>query len=446
MKQAKTMDAKLIQSYIDAFSNNADLEAMRIALSGADIMEAAYDNTYAGNMPYVFSIDIPTLPPTNQGSSGRCWLFSALHVMREHTAKKYNLDAFEFSENYLSFWDKFEKINYFLESIIATAGLPLTDRTVMWILDNGIVDGGQWDMMVNLVKKYGLVPMSAMNETHQSSNTRIMNLLLNSRMRACAAELRSMIADGEDVALRKEEMMGEFYTALCLCFGQPPQTFDFAFTDKNKAFTIDRGLTPQRFFEKYVAFPLDDYVSIISAPTADKPYEKSYTVDYINNVVGGRPVQYLNVDMDTYKNLVLKQLQDGEVVWFGSDVSKFGNRNTGIWDMGALRYDALLHMEFSLSKEDALDYRDSAMNHAMVITGVNLDEEGVPDRYKIQNSWGPDKADKGYYMMGAAWFDRYVYQAAVHKKYFTEAQLDAYKDTPKHLDPWDPMGTLALCK
>ncbi len=443
MKNAKGMDGKLIKRFRAEYAQNPANEALRIALSGSALAEAAYDDNAAARTDYTFAIDIKTMEPTNQRSSGRCWLFSALHVLRERVAIKCNLKSFELSENYLAFWDKFEKINYFLESVIDLADRPADDRTLQHILNGALNDGGQWDMMVSLVKKYGVVPIAAMSETHSSGNTRTILSMLNLKMRMFAAELKELAQKGEDVRARKEEMMEEIFRALVLVFGLPPETIDFEYVDGDEVYHVDRDLTPLAFYEKYVGLDFEDYVSLINAPTADKPYYQTYTVKYLGNVVGGRPIKYLNVPMEELKELILNQLKDGEVVWFGSDVSKFGNRESGLWDLGAHGYGKLFQMDFDMSKEQALDYRDSAMNHAMVITGVNFGKDGQPDRWKIQNSWGTEKAHKGYYVMGGPWFDRYVYQAVIHKKYLGKELLRALEGDMKELEPWDPMGTLA---
>lgn len=299
-------------------------------------------------------------------------------------------------------------------------------------------------MFVNLVEKYGVVPKSAMEETYQSSNTRDMNALLNSRLRLCAAKLRETVQNGGDAQAEKKEMMSDIYSFLCMCFGKPPKTFDFEYVDKDKKYHVVRNLTPKTFYEEYVGLKLrEDYVSIINSPTEDKPFGKSYTVDYLGNVAEGAPVRYYNLPMDTLKSLIIRQLSDGEVVWFGSDVGKYGERDMGLWCTECYDFEGTYGMQFDMAKGAGLDYRESAMNHAMVITGVDLDEEGNARKWKIQNSWSDEHGDKGYYLMSADWFDRYVYQAVINKKYLTKEQLEEAAGEPVHLNPWDPMGTLA---
>lgn len=438
------ISANLRAEYSGRYAASSLFRAMGNALSRQSVDDAAFCPKGRNAAQFRFSIDVPALPATNQKKSGRCWIFSALNTLREVTAKKLSLTEFEFSQNYLAFWDKFEKSNYFLESVIALADRPVDDRLLQYVLSTAVGDGGQWDMFVNLVVKYGLVPKSAMEETFQSSNTAAMNKLLNSKLRRGAGLLRAEIARGGDARALKRELMGEIYALLRMCFGEPPESFDFEYVDDKKKFHADRGLTPQEFYAKYVGLDLqNDFVSLINSPTADKPFYRTVTIDWLGNVAEGRPVRYLNIPMDEMKDLIVAQLRDGRPVWFGSDVSKKGERAMGFWSDACFDYDGTLGMEFGISKGDSLDLRDSAMNHAMVITGVNIAPDGSPNRWKIQNSWGDQSGSKGFYLMDAGWFDRYVFQAVVDKKYLTAKQLAALAAEPLHFAPWDPMGTLA---
>lgn len=435
----------MLAEYSKSYNGNTQMQAMANALAKNDINAVTFDNRTLSRMQQKFSLEIETMKATNQKSSGRCWLFAGLNVLREIVSKKYNLEYFEFSQNYAAFWDKFEKINYFLESIAATAGDAVDSRLVHWILQTGIQDGGQWDMFVNLIEKYGVAPKESMPETHQSSNTGTMNRILNTKLRKDAAILRAMIgrgASGPEVKSARKAMLNAYYSFLCACFGEPPAEFEWEARDKDKKFIRFEKLTPEKFRDEYVGFLFDDYVSVINSPTADKPFGKTFTVRFLGNVVGGRDVVYLNTDIATMKKLALSQLRDGEVVWFGSDVGKYGDRDSGIWDSLSLDYNKAFGMDFSITKQERLDYRDSAMNHAMVITGVNLHGEAA-DRWKIENSWGEEKGEKGYYMMSDAWFDEYVYQVVINKKHLPGELLSALKEKPMELQPWDPMGSLA---
>ena len=434
----------LIEKFRDHTENSAFDRAMTNALTKHNVKDVAFTNRGLEEAQFAFSVNVPTMEVTNQKQSGRCWIFAALNLFREEIAEKCNIEKFELSQNYIAFWDKFEKINFFYESMIELADRPLTDRLVIYLLDSGIGDGGQWNMLVNLVEKYGLVPKAAMQETFQSSHTRDMNRLINTLLRKGALDLRKAYSEGSDVMQVKEKYLLDAYRLLSMCFGVPPKSFDFEYTDKDDAYHIDRGLTPIEFAGKYTSLNLrSDYVGIINSPTEDKPFYQQITIDYLGNVAGAPPVTYLNLPMEELKDLIVRQLQDGKPVWFGSDVGSMGERSMGIWSDKIYDFDGTLGIDFSMTKEERLNIRESAMNHAMVITGVNLDENGVPNRWKIENSWSDQNGEKGYYVMNAGWFDKFVYQAVIEKSYLDEKQLEALQTEPMHFMPWDPMGTLA---
>ena len=436
-------DAQL-SAWNESFQNDQRYQLAALALSKANMADVAFVPAAANDLRQKFSVNIKTLEAANQKSSGRCWIFAATNVLRERIAKACNLEKFELSQSYLAFWDKFERANYFLESILETADLPTTDRTVAHILNTGVHDGGQWDMFANIVRKYGLVPKDAYDETFQSSNTAMVNRILNQNLKACAIRLRKLAAENaSEVAIQgqKNAMLAKVYQYLASCYGEPPKAFDFEYVDKDDVYHLEPGYTPQSFAEQYVGDLLENVVSVIHAPTADKPYHKTFTIRLLGNIVGGKPVVHLNLELEELKNAIIAQLQAGKVVWFGSDVSNYGDRERGFWDDRSYNFELLTGLDLDIGKADGLDYNFSAMNHAMVITGVNL-VDGKPNRWKIENSWGDDRGAKGYFACSDSWFDKFVYQAAIEKEYlgdlakFTEAE-------PIVLEPWDPMGTLA---
>jgi len=392
---------------------------------------------------FKFSNEIKTLPVTYQKQSGRCWIFAGLNLLREIIASKYDLKDFELSQNYTAFYDKLEKINYFIEIMDDFLEVDQDDRTLQHILKTGIQDGGQWDMFVSLIEKYGVVPKESMVETSSSSSTAFMNKLINVKLRLYAADARRLKHAGKesDIPNLKSKTLNELYTFLTTNFGVPPKTFDFEYVAKDE-YHIIKNLNPQLFYKEHVGDILKDYVSIIHAPTKDKPYMKTYSVAYLGNVIGGRDIKYLNLEMKDLKGLVLKQLLNKELVWFGADVSRYGDKVSGVWDDESYDFENMLEMNLFMTKEDELDYSQGSMNHAMVITAVNMSDE-KPNRWKIENSWGDANGQKGYYLASDTWFDRYVYQAVIHQKYLTEEMRKAWKKDPKILKPWDPMGSLA---
>ncbi len=433
-----------IKGWSQAFRNCPERQVAALALSKTAINDVTFVPKAAFAMRQKFSIDIPTLEVTDQQASGRCWLFAATNLLREKIAKELNLENIELSQSYLAFWDKFERANFFFDSILDTADRPTDDRYVSFILNTGVHDGGQWDMFANIVEKYGVVPKDAFGETYQSCHTNGMNHILNRNLKACAAKLRRLVASKatcEEIQREKAGMLSAIYGYLCACYGEPPETFTFEYVDKDKAYHVENDLTPKGFYEKYVGDALQNVVSIINAPTEDKPFHKVYTVELLGNVAGGRAVRHLNLDITEFKAAILSQLQAGKVVWFGSDVGKYGERQSGVWDDQSYNAELLTGLDLTLSKADSLDYGFSAMNHAMVITGVNL-EGGKPTRWKIENSWGDKNGAKGYYICSDSWFDQYVYQAAIEREYLGNLAPLADQGAIA-LKPWDPMGTLA---
>ncbi|MBQ3272441.1 MAG: C1 family peptidase [Solobacterium sp.] len=444
MKKMSAVSAADLDRMKKAYLQNEKARVVRNALTTNDIASISRVLEASAASPNMFSIDIKTMPVTNQMQSGRCWIFSALNVLREMMAKKYHIDKFEFSQNYIAFYDKLEKVNFFMEAVLQEIDTPMNNEVMRWLLETAVGDGGQWDMFVSLVKKYGLCPKTAMPETYQSSHTRAMNGILNGRVRKFAADVKKAHAAGDDKAVAglKKECLQECYGLICDCFGLPPEKFTFEYCDSRKKYHAFFDVTPAELYEKYLQVDLDDYVGFIHAPTADKPYHQMYTVRYLGNVVSGNPISFLNLPLDEFKELILKQLRAGEPVWFGCDCGKDGNRETGLWDDGQFDYEHTLDMHLQMSKEDMLDTRHSAMNHAMVFTGVNLVDD-KPNRWKIENSWGEKVANDGYYICTDTWFDKYVYEAVVNRKYLSREHKKVLKQKPTVLDPWDPFGSLA---
>ena len=433
----------LLDRFSEAF-NAEPINAVRKHAVMKNGLDAAAENMQETvDNPLIFSIELKdTGDITNQKSSGRCWLFAALNTMRYEIIHKLNLETFELSQNYQMFWDKMERANYWLSSVIRTASEPLEGRLVAYLLTDPMGDGGQWDMYAALADKYGCVPKYMMPETYHSSNTARMDKLLTLKLREDAKLIREAYAAGKDPETLREDMLREIYNMLVICLGEPPRVFDFEYRDKDGNFTRDAGLTPKAFFDKYVGLCLDDYISIINAPTADKPYGKTYTVSFLGNVEGGRSVKYLNLPSDELKQLAIAQLKDGKPVWFGSDVGQMLMRGQGLMGMRTLDYEGVTGVKFGMDKAARLDYHESLMTHAMVFQGVNL-VDGKPNRWKVENSWGEDSGQKGWYLCTDEWFDEYAYQVVVNKKYLSEEQLRAFEQEPIALKPWDPMGSLA---
>ena len=435
----------MLKKFEKDFYAKPERELFKNAIIQNGIRNVAINFKSKIKMQYTFSDEIEVGEHiTNQKSSGRCWLFAGLNLFRHKISDRYKIKDFELSQSYQMFWDKLEKANYFLENIIETKEAGIRDRLIMWLLESPLQDGGQWDMFVNLVKKYGVVPKTIMPETYHSSNSYIMNKILTLKLREYAATLRSLPKkDAKNINKKKDEMLAEFYKLLVHFLGEPPKNFDFEYRDDKKNFHRDANITPQRFFEKYVDINLDDYISVINAPTADKPFNKTYTVKYLGNMVGGRDILYLNVDIEKMKEFAMLQLVDKEPVWFGCDVGQMSDKDTGIMDMELYIYFDVLDTKLSLTKAQRLDYGDSRLTHAMVFTAVNI-VDGKPNRWKVENSWSEKAGNKGFYVMSSEWFEQFNYQIVVNKRYLTSELREVLKQKPIELEPWDPMGALAL--
>lgn len=428
------------------FQDNSKLRAVENAVTHNGLLKSLETRQSQVENDHVFSIDLTKDKVANQKASGRCWMFAALNTFRHKLISDLNLDNFELSQAHTFFWDKYEKSNWFLEQVIATADQELGSRKVKFLLDVPQQDGGQWDMVVALFEKYGVVPKSAYPESVSSSNSRELNQYLNKLLRQDAQILREAVAAGvgaEGIRAQKEALLQEIFNFLAVNLGLPPRTFDFAYRDKDNNYHSDKNITPQEFFKKYVGLNLSDYVSVINAPTADKPYGKSYTIDMLGNVVGSRAVRYLNLDMTRFKELAIAQMQAGETVWFGSDVGQISDRQKGILATNVYDFDTAMNISFTQDKAGRLDYSESLMTHAMVLTGVDLAENGEPLKWKVENSWGEKVGDKGYFVASDAWMDEFTYQIVVRKEFLTDEELAAYEAEPTVLAPWDPMGALA---
>lgn len=429
-----------------AYEANPKFAAMENAISHNGLLASLEKRSAAVENTPVFSLDLTKDKVSDQKASGRCWMFAALNTFRHKMIAGFQLEDFELSQAHTFFWDKYEKSNWFLEQVIATADQELTSRKVKFLLDTPQQDGGQWDMVVSLFEKYGVVPKSVYPESISSSNSRELNQILNKLLRQDAQILRELMAEGansSELQAKKEELLQEVFNFLAMNLGLPPRQFDFSYRDKDNHFHSESGLTPLTFYQKYVDLKLADYVSIINAPTADKPYGRSYTVEMLGNVVGSKPVRYLNVEMNRLKELAITQMKAGETVWFGSDVGQSSNRKAGVMAEGMHDFTASMDIRLTQDKAGRLDYSESLMTHAMVLTGVDLDENGKAKKWKVENSWGEKVGNKGYFVASDAWMNEYTYQIVVRKEFLTAAELAAYEAEPLVLAPWDPMGALA---
>lgn len=452
MSQTQPITADDLAAFSADFAADRASVVARNAVTSSGIRAAARVPEAVAANAMTFDVEVRQGERCDQQRSGRCWMFASLNTMRHRVISRYNLKTFELSQAYPLFWDKLEKSNWFLGNVLDTLDEPLDGRLVSYLLSDPVCDGGQWDMFRSLVRKYGVVPKEAMPETACSRNTRELDKYLTRYLRGCARRLRESAGagvGGDDLRAMCAEMMGDVHRLLVTCLGMPPERFDVRLRDKDDKLVLSGTFTPQQFFVEAVGMELDDYVSLISAPTADKPFGHAYTVSRLGNVVEDGGVRYLNLPVERLKEAAVAQLRDGLPVWFGCDVDQSYVRAEGVMDTAALDVDALFGfpVESCLDRAERLDYGESLMTHAMVLEGVNLAADGRPTLWKVENSWGKEHGRDGFDTLSDAWFDEYVYQVVVDRKYLTDEERAAYDaEEPRVLAPWDPMGSLALAR
>lgn len=409
---------------------------------------AERENVVVTDNNFVFSIDVDDEAVANQRQSGRCWMYSALNVMRHKIEKDLDLvkGSFEISQNFNYFYDKLEKSNMFMEYIIKSADSDYDDRRVNFLLTTPQQDGGDFDPIIALCEKYGVVPLTVMPDTAVTKNSAELNAVLNRMLREDAIALRSMVRERqseEKINEARISMLNDIYRVLAVCMGEPPEKFDFEYRDKKNVYHVDRDLTPLEFYKKYVAIDFNDYVGVINLPLESMPYGKMYTIDMTGEVLGSkRDLHYLNVPMDVMKEATIAQLKDGEPVWFGCDVTQDSDFQKGIMSKNLYDIQSMFGIKFTMDKAESFETHQSMPTHAMLIAGVDLDADGKPVRWKVENSWGTTAHGKpvgheGYFIMDDSWFDAYNFEVGLNKKYLPAEYQKALETEPEVLPYWN---------
>jgi bleomycin hydrolase len=431
----------------------------RTILSQTDIRSVLTSRAARITDQHIFNnaLEFSTGPVTNQKSSGRCWLFATTNVIRYGIMKRLKLKEFQLSQSYLFFWDKLNKSNYYLELMIENADLPVDDRLIAHLSGDLISDGGQWDMVVNLMETYGLVPQSVYPESTHSSLSSPLNALLTTKLREHALILRTLAENLRSnhvkevnviatLRAKKEELVREVYNIMTATLGVPPnpnKRFVWEYLDADGKVGRWEG-SPKEYYQEFATKPHSpaDSFSLINDPR--NAYNHLYTVDKLGNIWGGRPILYVNTEIENMKATVVKMIKAGQPVFFGCDVGKFSESSSGIMDTALFEYENAFDIKLGLSKADRLEMCDSAMTHAMVITAVHLDAAGKAVRYKVENSWGDQAGKEGFFVMTDAWFEQFVYQVVVPKALAPKHLVEVYEAGEKIVLPaWDPMGALA---
>lgn len=430
-----------IQEIRASYKKDNYTKAMENALSSNDVKDIAYNRENAGQMDHYFKYKVDVKGITNQHSSGRCWLFTSLNVFRPKVMDAYKTSSFEFSQNYLSFWDLFEKSNLFLNNIIETSKKPITDREVRWYFDEVIGDGGVWNLFVNVAGKYGAVPKSVMPETHSSNNTRWMNKLLVRKLREDGIGLREAAEAGtkkKALYLQKKEMMKEIYRMLCLNLGEPVKEFQWRFEAKDGTLSELKTYTPQSFYDEVIGKEnLNDYVMIMNDPT--RPYYKLYEIRNYRNTAEGVNWKYINLPNEVIKQFAVESIKDNQAMYASCDVGKQMDSKHGILDVDNYDFDSVYGVKFGMNKKQRIYTRDSGSSHAMTLVAVDVDKDEKSTKWQFENSWGATSGHKGYLTFSDAWFDAYMFRIVIKKQYLDQKSLDVLKKKPVVLPPWDFM-------
>ncbi|KAK8749943.1 hypothetical protein OTU49_015141 [Cherax quadricarinatus] len=448
------LTSELVEQYREQVESESSSVLAMNACFKADPLDMCLcrSKVIATNHVFTHKVESEGRPVTNQKSSGRCWIFACLNVMRLPFIKQYNLEEFEFSQSYLFFWDKLERCNYFLNKMVECTrrGEDVEGRLVSFLLHDPVNDGGQWDMIVNLITRYGVMPKKSFPESFSAENSMRMTKILQSKLREYTRELRTVINKGGDDAAVTETLirqMSEIYRIVSICLGIPPQTFTWEYYDKAKAYHKVGPLTPLEFYTEYVkiVYNVEDKVCLVTDPRPNNAYGLAYTVDCLGNMVDGRLTVYNNQPVETLMKLCCESIKSGECVWFGCEVGKRFAGKLGIQDIDIHNFKAAFGVDVNvgLSKADRLIYGESLMTHAMVFTAVTLTESGTPEKWRVENSWGEDRGEKGYLIMTSEWFREFVFEIVVDRKHVPEEVLAVFTQEPVVLPAWDPMGSLA---
>ncbi len=438
LAQQKEITPQMLNQIQNSFENNAADKAIRNAIAGTDIRKLALSQDNLKSIDTHFAIHLKNKGITNQESSGRCWLFTGLNVMRAKAVAKYNLPNLEFSQVYCFFWDQLEKSNLFLQNIIDNADKPIDDQMVSWLFENPLSDGGTFTGVADLVAKYGLVPTDVMPETYSSNNTSHFAEILKLKLREYGLELRELAAKKADTQARKTEMLSTVYRILALNFGVPQTEFDFIRKNEKGENVETEHHTPISFMQKYGDTELiSNYIMLMNDPTRD--YYKVYEINMDRHVYEGKNWIYVNLPIDEIKEMAVASLKDSNMMYFSCDVAKFLNSKRGLLDLNNYDYESLFGTTFAMDKRQRIATHASGSSHAMTLCGVDFDSNGKTTKWLVENSWGASSGWNGYLIMTDEWFNEYMFRLVINEKYASPKVKKALKTQPIALPAWDPM-------
>ncbi|MDA3871749.1 MAG: C1 family peptidase [Candidatus Marinimicrobia bacterium] len=428
-----------LENFEKSVSGESNQKAIMNALANHRIKDLAVDRETYIKQDELFTKKLDVKGISNQKSTGRCWLFAGLNIFRPRMIEKYDLENFEFSQSYLSFYDKLEKSNLFINQIIKWKDKDPESREVDWLLNHAVGDGGQWNMVIDLIEKYGLVPQYAMPETYTSSHTGDLSYLMRKKLYQTASRIFNAYNTGDATAEDYEEIrlnaLEDIYKLLAMTFGKPPKSFIWKYKNTDGDVKIDKEFTPQEFAEQIVKVDLEKYVYILSNPLVE--YYRTYRIQYDRNMFDKSNMFVLNLPISDLKNLATDQIMDDTPVWFGCDVGKEFDSD-GFMIRGIKDYESLFGINFDLTRKEQVLYNESIPTHAMVFIGVDIKND-KPQKWLVENSWGKDRGRDGYWTLGNDWFDKYMYGVIIEKKHLSAKMLKALETEPIILPPWDAM-------
>lgn len=417
--------------------------AIRNAITHNDIKKLSQNRQNDGSVDKYFTYKVEIAGITDQKSSGRCWLFTSLNVLRPLITEKYNLADFQFSHTYSFFWDQLEKANLFLMGIINTADKPMDDRTVEWLFRHPISDGGVWSSFVNVAEKYGVVPLEAMPEAYSAENTAMMRKMLRMKLKEDGLALREKYAEGsttDELLELRSNMLSEIYHMLSIMLGEPPEEFTWRYQDEEETISPVKTYTPLSFYDEVVGVDLNEYILFMDDPT--RPYERLYEIEFDRNLYEGVNWKYINLPAGMFKPFAIESLKEGNAMYFSCDVGKQLNKDKGILDVDNYDYSSLMGVDFGMDKKQRIMTFESGSSHGMSLAGVDINSNGKPVKWLLENSWGKKSGQEGFLFMTDEWFDEYMFRLVIHKKYVPEEILKILEQKPTMLPPWDPMFSM----
>lgn len=421
-------------------SNDPSTKALTNALTNNDVQKITLNRYNIENIEHNFTYKVDVNGITNQKSSGRCWMFTSMNILRPMVIDKYELSDFQFSQNYLYFWDIFEKANLYLEAQIKYADKPMNDKYVKFLFKSPVGDGGVWNSFTNLAQKYGLVPKEAMYETNSSENTRWMLRIINRKLREDGLDLRKVAnkIKYNEIEQKKISMLGDIYRILAMNLGEPPTEFTYRFANKDKKISERKTYTPKSFMQEVLGnIDLNQYIMLMNDPS--KEYYKMYEIEYDRNVMEGRNWTYLNLPNDEIKEFAVASIKNNQAMYASCDVGKQLNNNIGYSDVNNYDFESLYGIKFGMDKAERIETFESGSTHGMALIAVDIDKNNKPIKWQFENSWGAKSGHNGYLTFTDTWFNEYLFRVVVKKEYLNEKTIKLLDQKPIILPPWDPM-------